>query len=58
VDAVTLLVKDIFIRQSNPMNLTSITQGGIQMAFDQKEGGKSVLVQQAEAILSPYRRMV
>lgn len=57
-DAVNLLTKDIFVRQSNPMNLASVSQGGISMTHGQKTGGKSDLVLQAEAMLQPYRRVI
>lgn len=58
-DAVNLLTRDIFVRQSNPMGLSSMSQGGISMGFRAKtgEGGKSDNILQAEDMLNSYKRL-
>lgn len=59
-DVCNLLAKDIFIRQSNPMGMSAMQQGGIRMQFKEigNEKGKSDLKLQAEAILDSYKRVV
>lgn len=57
-DAVNLWTKDIFVRQSNPTNLSSMSQGAISMSYSRKnESGDSNLVQEAKALLRPYLRI-
>ena len=59
-DACNLWTKDIFIRQANPMDLSSVNQGGISMAFRSRGGdldnGDSTWVKQAKSILQSYRK--
>jgi len=52
-DATNLVAKDIFMRQSNPMYLTSVSQGGISMSF---QAGETYLLQRAKELLEPYVR--
>lgn len=58
-DACNLWTKDVFVRQSNPMNLTSMTQGAISMGFGSPDSdtGESRWVKQAKGILQSYRRV-
>lgn len=57
-DAVNLFAKDIFIRQANPMDLSSTTQGAISMGFRGKNDyGESSLIKQGKSILQSYRRV-
>lgn len=55
-DAVNLVAKDIFNRQTNPMLLNSTSQGGISMSF--RGGEESDYVKQAKVILDRYKRVV
>lgn len=55
-DAVNLLTKDIFIRQANPMDLQSMSQGSINMNFRTRTDGKSDMVIDAERMLNRYKR--
>jgi hypothetical protein len=55
-DAVNLLTKDIFIRQANPMDLASMSQGNINMSFRTRQDGKSDMVVDAEDKLKDYKR--
>ena len=59
-DACNLLTKDIFIRQSNPQNLSSMRQGGISMSFNTNNNpeGKSWMKLQAESMMNEYKRVV
>lgn len=58
-DAVSLWAKDIFLRQSNPMGVKSITQGAISITYnDRNADGDSVMVAQAKSILNDYRRII
>lgn len=56
-DAVNLVAKDIFMRQVNPMNLKSASQGGITMVYADQEAGESDLIKDAMRILQPYRKV-
>lgn len=49
-DAVNLITKDIFIRQVNPMQLKSTSQGGIKLEY-----GQSSLAKNATEILDRYK---
>jgi len=55
-DAVNLVAKDIFMRQANPMDLSSISQGAISMTYRKQEGGKSDLIKDAIRILNYYKK--
>lgn len=57
-DAVNLVAKDIFIRQANPLNVASISQGGISMSFRDRTDGKSDMILDAEGILKKYRKLI
>lgn len=64
-DAVNLYVKDIFIRQANPLNISSMTQGGISIQFKSKsasnnanDNGDSEFIKMAKQVLYNYRRVV
>lgn len=57
-DAINLLTKDIFVRQANPMDLQSMSQGAISMSFKNNEGGKSDSVLDAERILNKYKNYI
>ena len=52
-DACNLWTKDIFIRQSNPMGLGSVSQGGITMNYKE---GESEYLKQAKDILKSERK--
>lgn len=54
-DAVNLLTKDIFIRQANPMDLSSVSQGGISMSYRDRTDGRSDMALDAERILESYK---
>jgi len=56
-DACSLLAKDVFIRQSNPMDLKSVSQGAVAMSWnDRSETGDTVWKKQAKDILNSYRK--
>jgi len=55
-DAVNLITKDIFNRQTNPMLLSSTSQGGITMSF--RGGEESDYIKQAKVILDRYKRRI
>ena len=55
-DACNLIAKDIFIRQSNPMDLSNLTQGGITVSYRPRDDGDSDSVRDAKQILQDYRR--
>lgn len=57
-DAVNLITKDIFMRQANPMDLSSVSQGGISMSYRKQQAGKSDLVKDAIRILQPYVKII
>lgn len=59
-DAINLLAKDIFIRQANPMNMSSMQQGGISMSFRNPNdaNGNTALQNQAYSILNSYKRVI
>lgn len=57
-DAVSLVAKDIFIRQANPMNVASISQGGISLSFRDRTDGESDMILDAKAILNRYRKII
>jgi hypothetical protein len=54
-DAVNLVTKDIFMRQQNPMDLSSISQGGISISYNKQDAGESDLIKDAKRILDPYK---
>lgn len=57
-DACSLITRDIFIRQANPQDLSSATQGATSQAFRAKdEVGDSSWVKQAKEIMKSYRRL-
>jgi hypothetical protein len=57
-DAVNLWTKDIFIRQSNPMDLAQMSQGQMNMRFrDLSDEGDSSLVMKAKNLLNSYRKV-
>lgn len=55
-DAINLVAKDIFMRQTNPMDLSSVSQGAIRMAYRKQEGGKSDFIKDAIRLLEPFRK--
>ena len=59
-DAVNLWTKDIFIRQSNPMDLVSASQGAVSMQFKNRalnpDSEDSKWIQDAKGILQSYRK--
>jgi hypothetical protein len=55
VRAVVLLTKDILAGQQNVSGAKRIRQGGIDISYGERDG-KSDLVQDAEELLSEYRR--
>ena len=55
-DAVNLITKDIFNRQTNPMLLNSIVQGGITMSYGRSRG-ESDYIKEAKVILDRYKRV-
>ena len=59
-DACSLVTRDIFIRQANPMDLYSMSQGGISMAFKGRgaETGKTGNIMMAENIMNSYKRFL
>ncbi len=56
-DAVNLITKDIFMRQTNPMNLRSVSQGGISVNYDMSESGKSDMTKDALETLMDYKKV-
>lgn len=54
--ATIMFMRDIISRSSNPSGATRISQGGISLSYEQRDG-KSDLVFDAERILRPYRRV-
>lgn len=60
-DAVNLWTKDIFIRQANPMDLSSANQGAVSMTYKNRAGSEygedSKWVRDAKALLAPYIRV-
>lgn len=59
-DAVNLWAKDVFIRQSNPMDVKAVSQGAISITYrdHNAEDGDSVLVKQAKGVLDSYKRII
>jgi hypothetical protein len=59
-DAACLFVQDIIARRYNRAGASSVTQGKLSMAFSQKQGGDSPLIQEAKDILwqGDYVRLV
>lgn len=58
-DACNLWTKDIFNRQTNPMELSGLIQGAIRMDFkDKNSDGDGIFLRQAKNILQSYRRAV
>lgn len=55
--ATVLYLRDALSRTQNPSGAKRISQGGISLEFSQKNG-KSDLVEDAERLLAPYRRVV
>lgn len=57
-DACSLMTKDIFIRQANPQDLSSVTQGAISQSFRARdlESGDSTWMKQAKQIMASYRK--
>jgi hypothetical protein len=52
-DAVNLATKDIFIRQKNPLGVSSVSEGGISISFRSDE---SQFLAEAKRLLEPYVR--
>ncbi|MBP9781695.1 hypothetical protein KBC89_03500 [Candidatus Woesebacteria bacterium] len=55
--ATILYLRDSISRTLNPSGATRISQGGISLEFATRKG-KSDLIQDAENLLAPYRRVV
>lgn len=58
-DACDLWTKDIFIRQANPMDLKSTSQGSVSITHRDRDPvtGEGSFMKQAKAILSDYKRL-
>lgn len=58
-DAVNLWTKEIFTRQSNPMDIKSSSQGAVNVSFrDKDERGDGSFIKQAKTILQDYKKVV
>jgi hypothetical protein len=57
-DAVNLLSKDIWNRQTNSDDLVSMSQGAVSKGYRNRKDGKTGLQIEAESILRRYRRVV